>query len=1149
MLAKRFRFLSGLLILSMTFSLVPPSAVTSVDALSYSGSSSYKSGKYYKNLINVQLTGDQRVDIVNIAKSQIGYQEGSSSSQLSGTAYGSKNYTEYGRWYGMQDMWCAMFVSWCANVAGIPKSVVPSHAYTPTGLQWFKDRGRAYSRTTVANGGYTPKPGDIIYFKSGRNSNPTNHVGIVTKYSNGTVYTVEGNTSSATISTNGGSTCSKSYSISNTYIKYICSPAYKTSVTGSSSSSSTENSLVPNSVKDIVFNADYYANKYSDLKKTFGTNATKLFEHYVNFGIKEGRQASPIFSIKDYVNNNSDLKKKYGTDYKTAMKHFVSFGIKEARNTAKPVNLGSSFYAKITGQGSKKNLSLADNNVIIYSPSDKPAQVWKFTRHSDGSYTITNQKDGKKVLSVADDSHKSGANVQIETSNSDSGQRWFIYSYDGKYVLRPVCASGRVLDVYGSKTADMTNVQTYTFNGTSAQKFSITKVDFKTETTKPEDNKTETTKPEDNKTETTKPEDNKTETTKPEDNKTETTKPENTAALELTDAQKALVFDATYYANNNADLKAKYGTDEAKLYAHFISTGLKEGRQGNAVFDIKYYLSSNADLKKAYGTDYVTGLKHYLSFGYKEARITAKPVDLGTNFYAKINIPGSELNLSLSDNNVIAYNNSNKPAQVWKFTKNSNGSYIITNQKTGKVLDVEASSAKSGANVQIYNSNKTSAQNWYIYQSDNGYVLRAGCSGGAVLDLEGASKKAMTNIQHYIYNGTSAQKFDIKKVDFLKTVEAENLGDSFYAKITSAKNNKMNLSLSDSNVILYTSSSKPAQVWKFVRQSDGSYKIINQKDGKKVLDVNGASKASKANVQIYKDNGSTAQRWFIYLKEGNYVLRPACATSTVLDVAGGTMADLTNIQTYALNGSIAQSFKIVKTNASGVALESSSSNSSSSSGSTSSSGSVLPDGVTASQMEVLRKIIYAVETGGQVYGNADYDDFTEAYTNTPEEHAITIGAGQWFGPEAKRLLNLIRQRDPAGFAKLDTAGIASDLDSKNWSTYKLSKSSAKAKCIQKIISSAEGIRYQDYLIDEQMKSYLKEAKDLGVTKLDAQMMCANLRHLGGLSAVKRVLGKTKGGYTLDNIYAALQTDTGNQVGAFRSRNKMVYNELKNRISK
>ncbi len=220
---KRFKKFVSLL---LSISIIAITAVTPVSALTYSGSSSYMSGKYYTALKKVELTGNQRTDIVNIGLSQVGYQESSSSSQLSGTIKGSKNYTEYGRWYGLQDMWCAMFVSWCANVAGVSTSVVPKHCYTPSGLSWFKSRGRAYSRATVASGGYTPQPGDIIYFKSSRNENTTNHVGIVTSYSGKTVYTVEGNTSSATISTDGGAVAAKSYSISNTYIVYICNPDY-----------------------------------------------------------------------------------------------------------------------------------------------------------------------------------------------------------------------------------------------------------------------------------------------------------------------------------------------------------------------------------------------------------------------------------------------------------------------------------------------------------------------------------------------------------------------------------------------------------------------------------------------------------------------------------------------------------------------------------------------------------------------------------------------------------------------------------------------------------------------------------------------------------------------------------------------------------
>ena len=200
-------------------------------------------------------------------------------------------------------------------------------------------------------------------------------------------------------------------------------------------------------------------------------------------------------------------------------------------------------------------------------------------------------------------------------------------------------------------------------------------------------------------------------------------------------------------------------------------------------------------------------------------------------------------------------------------------------------------------------------------------------------------------------------------------------------------------------------------------------------------------------------------------------------------------------------------------------------------------------------VEVMRKILYAVETGGQVYGNCRYNDFTEAYTNSSIEYAITIGAGQWYGTEAKRLLNLIRTTAPSEFAKLDTANIGYDLDTKNWSTYNISKTSAKAKCIQKIIDSEVGHKCQDILVDEQVIEYMNEAKNLGVSSIQGQMMCANWRHQGGLGSVKRILRKTKTPYTLDNLYSACQTDVAdksnnNQVGDYTTRQEKVYKWIK-----
>lgn len=197
-------------------------------AVKYEGSESYMTGKYYQALTEVKLTGDPRTDIVNIALSQVGYLESTYMDELSGEICGNVNFTEYGDWYEMQDQWCAMFVSWCAALAGISKDVVPKQAYTPNGLYWLKDKwGRAYSRAKVEAGVYTPQPGDLIYFKSASTKATTNHVGIVTGYRDGVVYTVEGNTSSPAIFSSGGTVARKSYPITNTYIVYICSPDYE----------------------------------------------------------------------------------------------------------------------------------------------------------------------------------------------------------------------------------------------------------------------------------------------------------------------------------------------------------------------------------------------------------------------------------------------------------------------------------------------------------------------------------------------------------------------------------------------------------------------------------------------------------------------------------------------------------------------------------------------------------------------------------------------------------------------------------------------------------------------------------------------------------------------------------------------------------
>lgn len=80
-----------------------------------------------------------------------------------------------------------------------------------------------------------------------------------------------------------------------------------------------------------VFNPNYYADKYADLKSAFGYDDKKLFDHFLQYGRKEGRQASVNFNLDAYKKNNPDLVKAYNNDNILLYEHYCRFGYNEGR--------------------------------------------------------------------------------------------------------------------------------------------------------------------------------------------------------------------------------------------------------------------------------------------------------------------------------------------------------------------------------------------------------------------------------------------------------------------------------------------------------------------------------------------------------------------------------------------------------------------------------------------------------------------------------------------------------------------------------------------------------------------------------------------------------------------------------------------------
>lgn len=93
---------------------------------------------------------------------------------------------------------------------------------------------------------------------------------------------------------------------------------------------------------------------------------------------------------------------------------------------------------------------------------------------------------------------------------------------------------------------------------------------------------------------------------------------------------------------------------------------------------------------------------------------------------------------------------------------------------------------------------------------------------------------------------------------------------------------------------------------------DGTYEIAPNYATNMRLDVSGASKDNGANVQIYKANGTNAQKWKFKHLGNDYYTITCAASGKVLDVKSGNSKPGANIQQWGSNGSNAQIWKVKK---------------------------------------------------------------------------------------------------------------------------------------------------------------------------------------------------------------------------------------------
>lgn len=186
--------------------------------------------------------GYTAIDVLKIAKAEIGYLEKASNSQLDNKTAnaGNKNYTKYARdlanagYYNGSKQghaWCDVWFDWIHYIAAGKDAKLAQKVTYQTGPY---GAGCVYSAKYYQQAGRfdtTPQVGDQIFFKD--SSGNIVHTGIVCNVDNNYVYTIEGNTSSVNgVIANGGGVFQKKYTLNYNRIAGYGHPAYDMSAKG-----------------------------------------------------------------------------------------------------------------------------------------------------------------------------------------------------------------------------------------------------------------------------------------------------------------------------------------------------------------------------------------------------------------------------------------------------------------------------------------------------------------------------------------------------------------------------------------------------------------------------------------------------------------------------------------------------------------------------------------------------------------------------------------------------------------------------------------------------------------------------------------------------------------------------------------------------
>ncbi|MCR5294891.1 MAG: RICIN domain-containing protein [Lachnospiraceae bacterium] len=487
----------------------------------------------------------------------------------------------------------------------------------------------------------------------------------------------------------------------------------------------------------------------------------------------------------------------------------------------------------------------AGKNIILSSANDSSTQKWKLVSVdaevpiSNGTYTIATSKDLNVVMEVEGKKENNGANICLGNLTKSKSQIFVVTNlgYNNYYKIENVF-SGKVLDVAGNRKSVGTNIQQYTWNGTTAQIFQLVKSSYVGKTVYEMIGKAS-----------------------------------NLAVDYAGGSAKSGVNVRLYTQNHSGGQKwyfseasvpvpggvdAKITSGYYKIYSAKGSSlllgiqngDLAAGKQltlcandgvDGTVFKIEPTSNERYKITSAFSGLLITYegssasnktkivQRNSSGSSYEEWYIRKPNASSKEYVFCSCDDPSIVMDLSggkYSKGNIVRFYNSNGTvAQKWTIASSTdpnqdllaNGIYSIGNAKNNSMVMAVGNSSISGKGNIILSSKNNTMPNQLFY------LERYGTSGniykiinvwsGLSLDVEGGSKTNKANLQQYAWNGTTAQLFRIIRV---------NSGSKAVYKIIGlGSGNAVDISggriSNGTNIWMYGYNASAAQLWTFTK--------------------------------------------------------------------------------------------------------------------------------------------------------------------------------------------------------------------------------------------------------------------------------------------------------------------------------------------